>query len=135
MWMRSEFKGSLIPSGLLVHSPHIYRQTMVHIWHPHTNAKPKFITAIDHCLNPRHLFSNSVSALKTLTNSPPKFVQRLITTQSRLGKRRRSSVQDFSQESKNLRLAMPNLDWALLEQWLTLPGRKMSEYRCRFPII
>jgi len=50
---------------------------------------------MNHCLNARHLSNNSVSALKTLTTAPPKFVQRLITTQAKLGKQRRSSVQDF----------------------------------------
>jgi len=42
----------------------------------HTIAKPKFITAMDHCFNARHCSSNSVSARKTLTTASPKFVQR-----------------------------------------------------------
>ena len=64
--MRSALNGCLIPNRLLVHSPSIYSQTLFPLWHSHTNAKPKFITAMDHCFNARHLSSNSCPLLKRL---------------------------------------------------------------------
>ncbi|XP_071503929.1 carbonic anhydrase 1-like, partial [Diadema antillarum] len=70
-------------------------QILVPLRHRHTNAKPKFITAMDRCFNARHRSSNPVSARKTLTTAPPKFVQRLITARAKLAKQRWSSVQDF----------------------------------------
>ena len=76
-------------------SPRIYSQILVPLRHLHTNAKPKFITAMDRCFNVRHRSSNPVSARKTLTTAPPKFVQRLITARAKLAKQRWSSVQDF----------------------------------------
>ena len=76
-------------------SPRIYSQILVPLRHLHTNAKPKFITAMDRCFNARHRSSNPVSARKTLTTAPPKFVQRLITARAKLAKQRWSSVQDF----------------------------------------
>ena len=47
------------------------------------------------CFNARHRSSNPVSARKTLTTAPPKFVQRLITARAKLVKQRWFSVQDF----------------------------------------
>ena len=35
-------------------SPHIYNQILVPLRHLHTDAKPKFITAMDRCFNARH---------------------------------------------------------------------------------
>ncbi|WAR10843.1 hypothetical protein MAR_035919 [Mya arenaria] len=68
---------------------------LVPLRHLHTNAKPKFITAMDRCFNARHRSSNPVSARETLTTAPPKFVQRLITARAKLVKQRWSTVQDF----------------------------------------
>ena len=76
-------------------SDRFYSQILVPLRHLHTNAKPKFITAMDRCFNARHRSSNPVSARKTLTTAPPKFVQRLITARAKLAKQRWSSVQDF----------------------------------------
>lgn len=76
-------------------SPRIYSQILVPLRHLHTNAKPKFITAMDRCFNVRHRSSNHVSARKTLTTSLPKFVQRLKTARAKLVNQRWSSVQDF----------------------------------------
>ena len=76
-------------------SPVIYSQILVPLYHLHINAKPKFITAVDRCFNARHRSSNTVSARKTLTTAPPKFVQRLITARAKLVKQRWFSVQDF----------------------------------------
>ncbi|WAR20086.1 SI1L2-like protein [Mya arenaria] len=42
-----------------------------------------------------HFSPNPVSARKTLTTTPPKFVQRLITARAKLAEQRWSSVQDF----------------------------------------
>ena len=50
---------------------------------------------MDRCFNDRHRPSNPVSARKTLTIAPPKFVQRLITAWAKLSKQRRPRVQDF----------------------------------------
>ena len=60
-----------------------------------THIFSTFITAMDRCFNARHRSSNPVSARKTLTTAPPKFVQRLITARAKLAKQRWSSVQDF----------------------------------------
>ena len=66
----------------------IYSQILVPLRHLHTNAKPKFITAMDRCFNARHCSSNPVSARKTLTTAPLTFVQRLITAGAKLAKQR-----------------------------------------------
>ncbi|WAR15218.1 NU98B-like protein [Mya arenaria] len=50
---------------------------------------------MDRCFNARHRSSNPVSARKTLTTAPPKFVQCLITARAKLVKQWWSSVQDF----------------------------------------
>ena len=76
-------------------SPVIDSQILVPPEHLNTNAKPKFITAVDRCFNARHRSSNPVSARNMLTTAPPKFVQRLITTRAKLVKQRWFSVQDF----------------------------------------
>lgn len=76
-------------------SSRIYSQILVPLRHLHTNAKPKFITAMDRCFNARHHSSNPVSTRKMLTTAPPKFVQRLTTARGKLAKQRWSSVQDF----------------------------------------
>ena len=76
-------------------SPHVYCPILVPLRHLHTNAKPKFITAMDRCFNARHRSSNPVSACKTFTTAPPKYVQRLITARVKLAKQRCSSVQDL----------------------------------------
>ena len=83
---------------------------------------------MDRCFNARHRSSNPVSARKTLTTAPPKFVQRLITARAKLVKQRWLSVQDFCVgiASANFRLAVPNFDWALLERMWTLPERKIA---------
>ena len=113
-------------------SPRIYSQILVPLRHLHTNAKPKFITAMDRCFNARHRSSNPVSARKTLTTAPPKFVQRLITARAKLAKQRWSSVQDFCvgladpSVHELASIAVPNFDWALLERWWTLPERKIA---------
>ncbi|XP_071496610.1 UDP-glucuronosyltransferase 1-2-like [Diadema antillarum] len=64
----------------------IFVQLLVPLRHLHTNAKPKFITAMYRCFNARHRSSNPVSARKTLTAAPPKFVQRLITARAKPAK-------------------------------------------------
>jgi hypothetical protein len=66
-------------------SPRIYSEILVPLLHLHTNAKSKFITAMDHCFNAQHRSSNPVSARKTLTTAPPNFVQRLINAQCKAG--------------------------------------------------
>ena len=76
-------------------SPCIYTQSLVPLRHLYTNAKPKFIAAMARCFNARQRSSNSVSARKTLTTAPPKFVQRLIAARATLANQRWSSVQDF----------------------------------------
>jgi len=73
-------------------SPCFYTIILVPLRHLHTNAKPKFITAIDCCFNPRHRSSKSVSTRKTLITAPPTLMQRLITACAKLGKQRLSSV-------------------------------------------
>jgi len=70
-------------------SPHMYSQILVLLRHLHTNANPKFFTAIDRCFRVRHRSSNSVFAHNTLTTAPPKFVKRLITVRAKLAKPRR----------------------------------------------
>ena len=93
--MRSALNGSSIQMDSGSISPRIFSKILVPLRHRHTNAEPKFITAMDRCFNARHRSSNPVSARKTLTTAPPKFVQRLITVRTRLAKQRWSSVQDF----------------------------------------
>jgi hypothetical protein len=68
---------------------------MVPLRHLHTNAKQKFITAMNRCFNALHFSSNPVFARKTLTTATPNFVQCLITARAKLAKQRWSSFQDF----------------------------------------
>jgi len=68
---------------------------MVHLRHLHSNVKPKFTNAMNCCFNARHRSSNSVSARKTLTTAPLKYVQRLIIAGAHLVKQCWSSVKDF----------------------------------------
>ncbi|MPC60015.1 hypothetical protein E2C01_054049 [Portunus trituberculatus] len=93
--MISELNRSSIPNELLVHfSPYIakfWSRSDISIPTPN----PKFIAAMDRCFNARQRSSNAVSARKTLTTAPPKFVQRLIAARATLAKQRWSSVQDF----------------------------------------
>ena len=70
-------------------SPHVYCPILVPLRHLHTNAKPKFITAMDRCFNARHRSSNPVSTCKTFTTAPPKYAQRLITGEAAMFQRSR----------------------------------------------
>jgi hypothetical protein len=103
-------------------SPRIYSQILVPLRHHHTNAKPKFITTVDRCFNARHHSSNPMSARKTLTTAPSKFVQRLITARASWRSSSGSAFKMFAlakrtKVSTNLRrLGVPNFDWALLER-------------------
>ena len=77
-------------------------------------------TAVDRCFNARHRSSNPMSAGKTITTAPPKFMQRLITARAKLVKQRWFSVKDFCVGLADPSVREPSSSGAKL--WLGVVG-------------